>query len=213
MKRQIPVLLGAALIVTLLVPAATAAAVVETTTVIWHAQQAALGHTGQVDGAQARLVRNETGISYSISPRELTPGNAYTLWLVVINNPAACASVPCSGGDVVQNPATRSQVTYAAGHVSGDSGHGTLAGAVREGPLLGWLPDGALEDAMTAEVHLVVNDHGPKIASHMPGMIQTYRGGCADTSPFPSIFPATALADGEPGPNECRLFQAAMFEP
>lgn len=213
MRRHLTVLLGAALILTLLVPPATAAAVVETTTVSWHAQQAAMGHTGQVDGAHARLVRNESGISYSISPRELTPGHAYTLWLVVINNPDACTSSPCSGGDVVLNPDTRSQVRYAAGTVAGNSGHGTLAGAVREGPLSGWLPDGALEDAMTAEVHLVINDHGPKIVSHMPGMIQTYRGGCADSSPFPPIFPATALADGEPGPNECRLFQAAVFGP
>lgn len=213
MRRHSTVLLGAALILTLLVPAAIGAAAVETTSVSWHAQQAAKGHTGQVDGAQARLVRNETGISYSISPRELTPGRAYTLWLVVINNPAACASSPCSAGDILLNPDTRSQVRYAAGIVAGSAGHGTLAGSVREGPLSGWLADRTLEDAMTAEVHLVVNDHGPKLATHMPDMIQTYRGGCADTSPFPPPFPATALADGEPGPNECRLFQAAVFEP
>jgi hypothetical protein len=42
-------------------------------------------------------------------------------------------------------------------------------------------------------------------------MIHTYRGGCADSSPFPPIFPATALADGESGPNICRLYQAATF--
>lgn len=213
MKRHSTVLLGAALILALLVPAAFAGAVVETAAVSWHVQQGPLGHSGQVDGAQAQLVRNDNSMSYSISTRELTPGNAYTLWLVVINNPAACAKSPCEAGDVLRNPDTRSQVRYAAGNVAGNAGHGTLTGSVREGPLSGWLPDRTLEDAMTAEVHLVINDHGPKIASHMPEMIATYRGGCADTSPFPAIFPATALADGEPGPNECRLFQVAVFEP
>jgi hypothetical protein len=62
-----------------------------------------------------------------------------------------------------------------------------------------------------AEIHLVINDHGPMIPEFMPGMIHTYRGGCADSSPFPAIFPATALADGVVGPNTCRLYQAAVF--
>jgi hypothetical protein len=57
----------------------------------------------------------------------------------------------------------------------------------------------------------VINDHGPMLPEFMPGMIQTYRGGCSDSSPFPGVFPATALADGEDGPNTCRLHQAAVF--
>jgi hypothetical protein len=42
-------------------------------------------------------------------------------------------------------------------------------------------------------------------------MIHTYRGGCSDDSPFPSLFPAIAIADGDVGPNTCRLFQSAIF--
>lgn len=212
-QQRRTLLLGAVLAATLLVPTASGAATVERTTVNWHAQQAPLGHTGPVDGAQARLVRNDNGISFGVSTRELTPGNAYTLWLVVINAPEACSTSPCSGPDLLLNDDTRTQVRYAAGMVAGGSGHGTLAGSVREGPLSGWLPDRSLEDATAAGVHLVINDHGPKLAEHMPGMIHTYRGGCSDDSPFPSIFPPTALADGEPGPNECRLHQVAVFEP
>lgn len=191
-------------------PTLSRAAQSPSATVNWHPQQAGMGHTGAVDGASAMLVRTPNGISYHISTTSLTPGNAYTLWLVVVNNPAACAATPCTAPEIF-SPATRSQVRYAAGHVAGGSGRGTFAGAIREGELSGWVADRMLEDASSAEVHLVINDHGPMIPAYMPSMIHSYRGGCSNASPFPGVFPATALADGEVGPNICRLFQSAVF--
>jgi hypothetical protein len=128
----------------------------------------------------------------------------------VITNPAACANSPCTAPDIF-NAATLSQVRYAAGNVTGGSGRSTFAGAVSVGTLSGWLADRAFDDPMGVEVHLVVNDHGPMIPAYMPGMIHTYRAGCSDASPFPAIFPATALADGAAGPNTCRLAQVAIF--
>lgn len=179
--------------------------------VSWHAQQAALGKTGEVSGAWATLVRNDNGIAYRLNTKSLDPGDAYTLWLVVINNPSACVTVPCTAADIILNPDTRSQVSYAAGSLVGNSANGTFAGHVSVGSLSGWLPGRELEDPFAAEIHLVVNHHGPMIPEMMPGMIQTYRGGCSDASPFPPVFPASALADGEVGPNICRLSQAAVF--
>jgi hypothetical protein len=176
----------------------------------WHAQQAGMGLTGPVDGASASLVRNANGASFHLTTHSLTAGNAFTLWLVVINNPEACANTPCTAPDIF-NPATESQVRFAAGHVAGGSGRGTFAGSVKEGTLSGWLPDRSFDDASSVEVHLVINDHGPKLPEYMPGMIHTYRGGCSDASPFPAIFPPSALADGEVGPNICRLYQVAIF--
>jgi len=191
-------------------PALSVGADHSTVGVNWHAQQAGLGRTGPVDGASASLVRNPNGLSFHLTTNSLTPGGAYTLWLVVVNNPAACASTPCTAADIF-NAATNSQVRYAAGSVAGGSGQGTFAGSVKEGALSGWLSDRMFENSMGVEVHLVVNDHGPMLPEFMPGMIHTYRGGCSDSSPFPAIFPATALADGAVGPNTCRLFQVAVF--
>ena len=191
-------------------PALSTAADLSTVGVNWHAQQAGSGRTGPVEGASARLVRNANGISFHLSTNSATPGNAYTLWLVVINNPAACAATPCTAPEIF-NAATRSQVRFAAGNVAGGSGNATFAGSIREGPLSGWVSGRMLESSMGAEVHLVVNDHGPMLPEFMPGMIHTYRGGCSDSSPFPAVFPATALADGAVGPNICRLFQVAVF--
>jgi hypothetical protein len=178
----------------------------------WHAQQAGLGRSGPVAGASASVVRTANGASFRLSTTGLMPGNAYTLWLVVVNNPDACNSSPCTAADLFVNPAVDAQVRFAAGHVAGGSGRGTFAGAVQEGPMPGWLADRSFDDSMEAEIHLVINDHGPMLPDHMPGMIRTYRGGCADSSPFPGVFPATALADGEPGPNTCRLYQVAILQ-
>ena len=185
----------------------------QTAGVNWHAQQESVGNTGPVEGASATLERGNNGISYEFNATSLTPGNAYTLWLVVVNNPSACAVTPCVAGEIINNPATDSQVRFAAGHLAGGSGRGTFAGHVSEGPLSGWLTNRALIDAHGAEIHLVVNDHGPALPEYMPDMIRTYRGGCSNASPFPPPFPASALADGEVGPNICRLFQAAVFLP
>ncbi|HSJ62590.1 MAG TPA: hypothetical protein VK922_01670 [Gemmatimonadaceae bacterium] len=183
----------------------------ESAVVNWHAQQLGFGRSGPVAGASAHLVRNANGISFRMTTNSLTPGNAYTLWLVVINNPAACSATPCAAPDFLLNAAPDAQVRFAAGSVAGGAGRGTFAGSVKEGPMPGWLDDRSLENSMGAEVHLVINDHGPMLPEFMPGMIHTYRGGCADSSPFPSVFPPSALADGEVGPNVCRLYQAAVF--
>lgn len=192
-------------------PTLSSAAQLSSVGVNWHAQQAGFGRTGAVAGAAARLVRNANGISFQLNTNSLTPGNAFTLWLVVIDNPGACATTPCAAPDIIGNEDADAQVRFAAGHVAGGSGAGTFAGAVRLGPLLGWLPDRAFDNVMGAEVHLVINDHGPQLPEFMPGMIHTYRGGCSDASPFPPVFPATALADGAVGPNLCRLYQVAVF--
>lgn len=184
----------------------------ETVGVNWHPQQESVGNAGPVEGASATLVRRDGGIAYEFNAKSLTPGHAYTLWLVVVNNPEACSASPCTAADFFQNDATGSQVLYGgSGAVAGDSGELALSGSVSEGPVEGWIANRSFDDAQTAQVHLVINDHGPELAEFMPGMIETYRGGCSDESPFPEIFPPTALADGEVGPNTCLLTQAAVF--
>ena len=73
-----------------------------------------------------------------------------------------------------------------------------------------WFAGEEFDEPFTAEVHGVINDHGPVIDAFMPAMVRTYRAGCTDAS-LPAIFPPTAFADGTPGPNTCRLYQTAVF--
>ncbi len=212
MKRRLPILTVTVVAAVVLVGAAALASADRSTTgVNWHPQQAGQGNSGAVAGAEAALVRTDNGISYQFRTNSLTPGNAYTLWVIVVTDPEDCAAAPCTAGDVLVNPAVDAQVRYGTGLVAGGSGKATFAGSLGEGTIDGWLPDLDFADAHSAEIHFVINDHGPKIAAQMPGMIKTYRGGCSDGSPFPGIFPATALADGEEGPNTCRLYQSAIF--
>lgn len=180
----------------------------QTASVMWHAQTGLSGTVGA--NAQATLVRRADGVSFSLQTSQLRSGHAYTVWFVVINNPEACAASPCSGPDILLNPATDSQITYGAGHVAGANGNGGFAGSFRAGALDGWLAGGGLYDPTSAEIQLVVNDHGIVLKGYLPEQIQTYRAGCTDAS-LPGIFPASARADGTPGPNACQLYQAVVF--
>ncbi len=187
-------------------------ATVQQVDVNWHPQSG----EGAVPEARARLVRTPDNINVSFHARELNPGHVYTLWMVIVNEPELCAAYPgpCTAADdVLGNTAgVRADVTYGGGIIAGNSGQGTLSGYLATGDLPGsWFGNG-LENAGSAEIHLVVNDHGPLIPGAVSDMLKSYRGGCTDES-LPAAFPETAKADGEPGPNTCRLYQSAVFQP
>lgn len=178
----------------------------------WHPQSG----KGSVNDARANIVRNDNGVSFSFHARELKPGHVYTLWFVVVNSPKKCAKYPepCTGSDDVigNTQGVQADVTFANGIVAGDSGKETISGRILEGELPNpWFGYG-FEDAGAAEIHLVVNDHGPKVAAIEEDMMHSYRGGCTDES-LPPSFPDKAKSDGPPGPNTCRLYQTAIFQP
>jgi hypothetical protein len=205
-KRRV----GAAVFVligTLVIGACSAPA--ESQPMNWHAQS---GKQGPVaDAAVGKLTRSDGGISFDITTESLQPNHAYTIWVAMINEPAACSAQPCPPADIIQNPATDSQVTFGAGAVADANGKATFKGEAKTGPIPeGWLAGGELKKPQTAQVLLVVNDHGPVIEGYMPDMTQTYRAGCADAG-LPEVFPATAKADGRPGPNTCQLYQSVVF--
>lgn len=185
--------------------------ITQTAPVNWHAQS---GKAGAVsDTARASLVRSRGGIRYIIDTTDLVPGNAYTVWAVVINDPSACDTNPCAAPQLIGDAVVDGQVTFGRdGKVGRSDTTAHFHAGLDAGPLLdGWLKVQGLDDPMGAEIHLVLNDHGPVIETMKREMLSTYRAGCADTSPFPPFFPATALADGTPGPNTCRLYQTAVF--
>ncbi|MGB7879156.1 MAG: hypothetical protein WBL31_10370 [Ilumatobacteraceae bacterium] len=178
----------------------------------WHPQSGNAGAVG--DNAHASLVRSSSGIRYRFDTTDLVAGNAYTMWLVVVNDPAACDATPCAAPQIIGDPLVDGQVAWGLdGEVARRDGVARFRARIEAGPLLdGWIQVQGLDDPMGAEIHLIVNDHGPVIHGLGREMLSTYRAGCADSSPFPPFFPASALADGTPGPNTCRLYQSAVFE-
>jgi hypothetical protein len=171
------------------------------------------GDVRVIQGAEATLVMTKTGAFASIETNELVPGNAYTLWFVVVNNPKACENSPCNAQDVLTRTSmTKADVGYGDGLVAGADGKGHFTTFRSLGALpQAWLGTG-FKDPWAAEIHLVVHDHGPLIAGREAEMTGTYRGGCLDQS-LPDIVPATAKADGAAGPNSCKLVQDVIFVP
>jgi hypothetical protein len=138
-----------------------------------------------VAGAFAQLDRSADGVTSKIRTR-VAAGHAATVWYVIFNDPAECSDGECGEDDLFiaegvlnedQIEAARISVVWGnsggvanpAGRISLDGG--LAVGEVPSGPgqvLIGTAADGALvpvgvvtglEDA-SAEIHLVVQDHG-----------------------------------------------------
>ena len=167
-----------------------------------------------IKGTTAKLVTSEEGVAVVMDTKELVPGNIYTLWVAIMNKPKACeqAPKPCKPPDVLKHTAkTQSDVTYADGILAGADGTGTFRGFVSTGKDGYWWFGNGLQSPLKAEIHLVVNDHGPMISDKLHSMLTSYRGGCTDES-LPKAFPPSAKSDGSPGPNTCKLVQDVIFQ-
>jgi hypothetical protein len=168
----------------------------------------------QITGGFSMTSRNEDGITTRVRTAA-TPGHAVTVWYVVFNNPEACLDGACSGFDLFidgdmangfnldQINATRASVVYggdgdvvnAGGRLALDASLGV--GEVPTGSVpvaIGDPADGALvpgpvtglEDAQTAEVHVVVQDHGQAqtdaalLESQLSGFMTECNPACVD---------------------------------
>lgn len=96
---------------------------------------------------------------------------AVTNWLVMFNDPTACATAPCTEADIflAGNPAKVS-ICYVTGQVVRANGRATFAGRFAEGSNYGcFYPDDpdpyGLEDADTTEIHVVAQEHGAALRS------------------------------------------------
>ena len=173
-----------------------------------------------VPGASSQLIRTDGGITGQVRTNSLTPGDAYTLWMVVFNFPEFCAApYACNDGDIGM-PGVEADVLYLTGKVIGGSGMGGFAGHMAIGDTSGSIfnvadapfplpPAVGLLNPGGAEVHLVVHTHGQKLPEYMPSMIQSFAGGCVDPgAPFSGVFIEPEW--GEPGPNACESQQVAV---
>ena len=133
----------------------------------------------ELDGTTT-LLRTNNKISMTLRVGGLTPGNAYTIWWVVWNNPENCKTpFVCIESDFDNFESVGVDVLYAAGHIAGASGKGNFAGSLSEGDTSGSVfTEIGVQDARTAEVHLVLRDHGTAIPGEIPAQIGTFPGGC-----------------------------------
>jgi len=121
------------------------------------------------------LKRTKYGFSGRIMTNVENAGEAYTVWLVIFNNPRFCATSPCSGADLPEfaggsgDPRVDVAVLNGAGAISAsDGGEGGVINVDFEAKAVGRVPDGiccfgslARRNGMKAEVHIVVDKHPP----------------------------------------------------
>ena len=150
-----------------------------------------------VAGADATLVRQPDGISFTFAGTGLTGGNGYTIWFVAFNDPAECSSPMMDGPTLISlcglpdlsNPDAQPTAVWGAGHFAGKSGKATLGGRVALGDTsgcdgLGRLPcNDGLTNPEDAEIHLVLRTHGPKIPEVANEQIHSFNRGCETGEP------------------------------
>ncbi len=150
-----------------------------------------------VAGADATLVRQPDGASFTFSGKNLTPGNAYTIWFVAFNDPATCTSPMMDGATVISlcgvadllNNRGEPTALWSAGHVVGDSGESTWGGRIAVGDTSGrtergqLLHNDGLTDPQGAEIHLVLRSHGAMIPELVNEQIHSFNEGCYSDQP------------------------------
>lgn len=167
-----------------------------------------------VAGAFSKLDRSASAIATKVRT-SATAGDVVTMWYVIFNQPAACSDGVCGeddiflGGDPSQgfdftqiNAAEVSVVFGGDGAVVNPGGRLALNGGLAEGAVpsgenqvvIGRAEDGALvpgpvtglQDATGAEVHVVLQDHGPAqadpdlLAAQMSGFNTACNPVCTD---------------------------------
>lgn len=113
----------------------------------------------------AYAVRTQQTVDVKVMAADLEPGHAYTVWFVFFNKPRRCATSPCGATDLV---AAKGGVHFGAGGIADADGilnveaSATAGGAPRNAIFDPNLPRRGLVKGRghSAEVHLVVVDHG-----------------------------------------------------
>ena len=130
-----------------------------------------------VAGASSKIVRNDNGVTVSVSTT-VDPGT-YTMWMLLWNDPSLC-----NGSDgLVCDPAVDALdcVLFTAGHVVGNNG--TLnytghRGVFDSSGAIGPPCANGLTNPQGAAIHLIIRSHGPKLPGQVNLQISTVDGGC-----------------------------------
>lgn len=155
------------------------------------------GYTGA-----AWLMRTEEGVRGRVMSQVSTAGDPYTLWIIVFNDPAECATSPCGEADL-GNPDVGASVFNGSGAISAADGRLKANGKPAGGGVVNFdfevpahaLPSGLFKlfgdapgllpgNGYGAEIHLILDKH-PSIPAGMSWVNDL------TTTNFPGAGPAT----------------------
>jgi len=168
---------GIVLLVVMLIAGAAVAAghlapsTTDTQNVYWFADETDTG-------GNSFLTRTDGMVLAVVEAEELTPGDAYTLWWVVFNNPDACSDPGCGEDDIFAGDDLNIEgiqeaqigIGNATGNVAKADGTAEFGGRLKKNDTSGAhdivFPAGLTGDALLtvsgndAEVHVIVQSHG-----------------------------------------------------
>ena len=142
--------------------------------------------TGEVIG-ESTLYRGDDALFVNYEVAGLEPNYAYTLWWTIWNRSEDCM-VPgqCGLADFANAVAVEVELLNAAGGIIGEDGTATFSAYLKEGEnsesinetIFGLPTFGGLQDAMRAQVTMVLRSHGPAIPELIADQISSHQGGC-----------------------------------
>jgi len=140
------------------------------------------------------LVRTHHYVFATIRTSGLQPGNVYTAWFAIFNNPRYCATDPCSAADL-SNPDVEGSLVNFGGQLVGPDGTAEYAEVRAVGDATNAQLGPGLLNSRGAQIHLTVRNHGPALAdpTAFAQQLTMFNGGCP--------------------PNACVTIQAAVHEP
>lgn len=167
---------------------------------------------GPIDGTVAQLQVTPDGAAMHLASKDLTPGNAVTIWFVAVQNPELCEKNPCSPFEAMGKPEMNTVAVNGGGTVVAEDGTVEVSAYLPVGMAETNLFETEFTEPETSEYHLVIHDHGPLIPELAADMLSSFRGGCTLES-VPPHYPESAKSDGAGGPNTCVSRQVALFVP
>jgi len=132
--------------------------------------------TQEVDGifepipqSSSMLARTANGVKATLTTSGLAPDTAHTMWWLVFNNPEACTGgeqgteLQCLPPGDIGDPAVDASVFGGAGQVTDLYGRATFSAHAFTGENNGLtlLRGPGIIDPFEAEIHLIIQDHGP----------------------------------------------------
>lgn len=136
-----------------------------------------------IDGAHATLYTNDEGAMAWITTSRIEVGHAVSLWWVVFNYPEYCID-SCNDDDFYGNAGiTGASMIGAMGTVVTNPDEIKLFSHIDAGDeSIADIGPGLL-NPRTAEIHLVLRDHGPANPEILMEQLSTYLGGCDPKPP------------------------------
>jgi hypothetical protein len=168
----------------------------------------------KVPGAYSVLMRNDDGVAVRVHSRKL-PKGAYTMWWVIFNNPQFCSDPGCGEKDFPPplangDPNVAVSIQFATGFIVPSNNGKVRADAGLEldeetkfAAGDSGIASAKLQKPMTAEIHLVLRDHGPVDLAIIHNQISEFDH--TNNPNFPDF-----LTCGAPPNDECTDVQAAL---